>query len=78
MYQVCANENHGTGSFTIENKDGICRLIKRTTAKPKLVEIVNGLLINKWETNLVKEELACLSEELDNADYENNSSKNLC
>ena len=77
MYRVCAIKNHGTGSFTIESKDRICRLVKGTIAKPELMEIVNGPSIDKWETNLAKEELICLLEELDNTDYENNSAKNL-
>lgn len=77
MYRVCAIKDHGTGSFTIEGKDRICHLVKKTTARPELMEIVNGLLIDEWETNLAKEELICLSEELDNTDYENNSAKNL-
>lgn len=65
MYRVRAVEDHGMGSFSIEGKDGVRRLVRGTTAEPELAEIVNGPSIDEWETNLAEEELARLSEELD-------------
>lgn len=77
MYQVCAVKNHSTKSFIIKSKDGVHRLVKGTTTESELVEILNSPSIDEWETNFAEEELACLLEELDNTNYENNSAKNL-
>ena len=69
MYCVRAIEDHGTGSFTIEGKDGIHRLVGGVAAEPELVEIANGPSVDEWETKSAEEELAHLADELDNADY---------
>lgn len=46
MYWVRAVEDHGTGSFTIKEKDRIYCLVKGTTTESKLIKIVNGPSIN--------------------------------